>query len=107
MTALRYQACDVVDFDEAGLLFRAESRNTLATGPVEGTKVSKERITAALCANATGTEKLRPFVIGKVSVLRSAVFGGKISTLSINKNAWMTQKLFQSERQPAEYKGAL
>lgn len=38
---------------------------TLATAPLAGTKKSKERITVAFCANATGSDCLKPVVIGQ------------------------------------------
>ena len=45
--------------DETGLN-RLEPDATLATGPVKGKKKNKERITVALCANATGMDKQKP-----------------------------------------------
>ena len=51
--------------DETGLFFRLEPNKTLATGPVSGTKKCKQRISVALCANADGSDKLKPLVIGK------------------------------------------
>ena len=50
---------------ETGLFYCLLPNSTLATGPVSGKKKQKERITIALCANATGTDKLVPLVIGK------------------------------------------
>ena len=60
-----YELCDIYNMDETGLFFRLEPNTTLATGPVSGTKKCKQRITDALCANADGSHKLKPLVIGK------------------------------------------
>ena len=56
---------DIYNMDETGLFYRLLPNSTLATGPVRGKKKQKERITVALCANATGTDKLIPLVIMK------------------------------------------
>ena len=56
-----YDPQDIYNMDETGLL----PNSTLATGLVSGKNKQKEKITVALCANATGTDKLVPLVIGK------------------------------------------
>ena len=43
---------------------------TLSSTPVRGQKKDKTRITVLLGANATGTDKLKPWVIGKSQRLR-------------------------------------
>ena len=65
LTKLPCQAADVFNFDETGLLYQAEPRASLSAGAIKGKKVSKERLTIALCTNVTGTERFKPFVIGK------------------------------------------
>ena len=80
--------------DETGLL----PNSTLATGLVSGKNKQKEKITVALCANATGTDKLVPLVIGKSAHQRCF---GKTFNPSVyvkytsNKKAWMTGVVFQ------------
>lgn len=61
-----YDPEDIFNLDETGLFYRLGPNYTLATKKVSGTKKSKDRITVALAANATGTTKIKPFVIPKV-----------------------------------------
>ena len=84
--------------DETGLFFRLEPNKTLATGPVSGTKKCKQRITVALCANADGSHKLKPLVIGKSA--RPRCFPKTFDVQSVvnyhhNQKAWMTAIVFQ------------
>ncbi|KDQ06624.1 hypothetical protein BOTBODRAFT_78570, partial [Botryobasidium botryosum FD-172 SS1] len=51
--------------DETAVFYRLAPNSTLATGPVKGTKRDKARMTVLLTANATGTVKEHPLVIGK------------------------------------------
>lgn len=54
--------------DESGLFFRLLPDRTFVAASektVPGRKVAKERITFLLCANADGSHKLNPLVIGK------------------------------------------
>ena len=65
---------------------------------VSGKKKQKERITVALCSNATGTDKLVPLVIGKSA--RPRCFGKTFDPsvyvkYTHNKKAWMTSAVFQ------------
>ena len=93
-----YDPQDIYNMDETGLFYRLLPNSTLATGPVSGKKKQKERITVALCANATGTDKLVPLVIGKSAHPRCF---GKTFNPSVyvkytsNKKAWMTGVVFQ------------
>jgi hypothetical protein len=61
----QYQPGDVFNCDETGLYWKMEPTRGLSTGPIPGTKQSKERITVLLTCNATGTEKLIPLFIHK------------------------------------------
>ena len=84
--------------DETGLFYRLQPNSTLATGPVSGKKKQKERITVALCANATGTDKQVPLVIKKSA--RPGSFDKKFNSsvyvkYTSNKKAWMTGVVFQ------------
>ena len=69
----------------------------LATHRLAGHKKNKERLTIALCANADGSHKLNPLVIGKFAKPRC--FNINISNLSVmyhnNKKAWMLTTIFQ------------
>ena len=71
---------------------------TLSSTPVRGQKKDKTRITVLLGANATGTDKLKPWVIGKsqcpipflrVNLDRLLVFYRK------NQKAWMNSTVFE------------
>ena len=93
-----YDPNDIYNMDETGLFYRLLPNATLATGPVSGKKKQKERITVALCANATGTDKLVPLVIGKSE--RPRCFGKTFNPnvyvkYTHNKKAWMTGAVFQ------------
>ena len=68
-----YDPDDIFNLDETGLFFRLGPSYTLATTKVSGTKKSKDRLTVALTSNATGSTKLKPFVISKVN--RPRCFG--------------------------------
>ncbi|XP_046663035.1 jerky protein homolog-like [Homalodisca vitripennis] len=87
--------------DETGLNFKLLPRKTLATAKEKsapGFKVSKERITVALCSNASGTHKLPLFVIGKSAKPR-AFKTLDMSKLPVyyrsQKSAWMDSHLFK------------
>ncbi|XP_057667238.1 jerky protein homolog-like [Diorhabda carinulata] len=59
---------NVYNADETGLNWKALPRKTLASRrelAVLGPKISKDRITALACANATGSHRLPTLVIGK------------------------------------------
>lgn len=87
----------VYNMDETGLFFRLEPDSTLAIGLVRGKKKSKERLTVALCANSTGTHKLKPLIIGKSKKPRCfGSFNPSVyATYTFNKKAWMTGVLFE------------
>lgn len=62
----------------------------------KGTKKARDRITVALCCNSDGSEKMKPFVIGKA--LKPRCFRNFNVILYANytatKKAWMTMVLF-------------
>jgi hypothetical protein len=62
----QYQLCDVYNLDETGLFFRMlPDRSLTTTDKSKGAKKPKERISIMLCANADGTHKVKPLIIGK------------------------------------------
>ena len=63
----RYKPEDIFNMDETGLFYRMEPDKTLhfKGQTCSGGKQSKERITIAVTANMSGTEKLELLVIGK------------------------------------------
>ena len=96
-TLSEYALADIYNFDETGLFFRLEPNRTLATGPVSGSKICKERITLGVCANADGSDKIKPFVIGKSARPRCFPRNWDVQQLVTYRNntkAWMTAELF-------------
>ncbi|XP_046608718.1 tigger transposable element-derived protein 6-like [Neodiprion virginianus] len=95
-----YDLRDIYNTDETGLFFNLLPSKTLAEkgDPCHGGKQSKQRLTVLLTANADGSDKLRPLVIGKSQKPRC--FKGVKSfptEYAANKKAWMTGALFESQ----------
>jgi hypothetical protein len=71
---------------------------TLSTKPVPGRKKDKTRITVLLGVNATGTDKLKPWVIGNAKRPRPL---SKVNLEHLpvyyrgNKKAWMNSGVFE------------
>ncbi|CAB4419840.1 unnamed protein product [Rhizophagus irregularis] len=93
----RYSLDDVYNADETGLFFRMTPNETLAHGPINGTKKDKTRVTVMLASNAFGNHKLKPLVIGK-SLKPRAFHDIQTSRLPVtykaNKKAWMKHDIF-------------
>ncbi|CAF5063826.1 unnamed protein product, partial [Rotaria magnacalcarata] len=88
---------DVFNADETGLFYRATPDRSLVLSKEEckGGKKSKERLTVLLCSNLTGTEKLKPVVIGKSQRPRcfKNITTSKLPvTWLSNRTAWMTSQ---------------
>lgn len=62
-----YSSDDIYNADETALLFKAVPNRSLVISKEQckGGKRSKERYTVLLCSNSSGTDKLKPLVIGK------------------------------------------
>lgn len=95
----QYKDEDVFNVDETGLFYKAMPDRSLVCPreSCKGGKKSKERYTVMLCSNSTGTEKLKPLVIGKSA--RPRCFGRlNIQNLPVqwksNRTAWMNALLF-------------
>lgn len=85
--------------DESGLFFRLLPDKTFVAASEKtspGRKTSKERITFLLCANADGSHKLNPLVIGKSAKPRCFNQKGFKNLLEYasSKKAWMNSQLF-------------
>ncbi|KAG0148957.1 hypothetical protein CROQUDRAFT_29526, partial [Cronartium quercuum f. sp. fusiforme G11] len=86
------------DLELHSLFFLSMPPNkVLATEQKAGVKVDKSQITYPPCANANGTHKLNPLVIGSSAKLKS--FRGKPAhyygfQYTSNKNTWMTGKIY-------------
>ncbi|CAH0721898.1 unnamed protein product, partial [Brenthis ino] len=93
-----YELKDVFNADEIGLFFKCLPDKTLIfkNEKCHGGKHSKERLTILLATNMTGSEKLKPLVIGKAKKPRC--FSGCKSLpldYDANKKAWMTADIFK------------
>ena len=95
---------DVFNADETGVCFGAQPHKTLATGRVSSVKHVNDRITVMLCCYATGTERLKPLVIGKPNRPRCWAPRGGTPRFSptdyvhyySNSAAWCTREIFNS-----------
>lgn len=90
---------NVFNADETALFFKCLPDKTfeLKDEKCHGGKHSKERVTVLLASNMSGTNMLKPFVIGKAKNPRC--FKGVKSLpvqYSANKKAWMNAELFAS-----------
>jgi hypothetical protein len=93
-----YRQEDIFNADETGLFYRMPPGRTLATSSnVPGHKKDKTRITVLLGCNSTGSEKLKPLVIGTARNPRSL---NKVNRALLpveyhaNKKAWMRSDIF-------------
>jgi DDE superfamily endonuclease/Tc5 transposase DNA-binding domain/CENP-B N-terminal DNA-binding domain len=109
---------NIFNADETALFFRMLPTQTLATTAQKGTKKDKERVTILLTANATGTTKLKPLIIGRsaqpryvsgaFSLLNVSIYTvsprcfGRTKMSSLphvtyrsNQKAWMTMTVFE------------
>ncbi|CAG8742791.1 2285_t:CDS:2 [Rhizophagus irregularis] len=71
---------------------------TLATRRISGRKKNKERLSIALCANADGSHKLPPLIIGKYAnprCFKNINIRNLSMTYRNNNKAWMLTTLFQ------------
>jgi DDE superfamily endonuclease/Tc5 transposase DNA-binding domain len=95
-----YHLDDIYNMDETGLFWKLLPDRTLASEQLPGGKLHKERISVALCCNASGTHKLDPwFIHNRLKPRCFGYHGIKIQTLPLkwraNKKAWMTGKIFR------------
>lgn len=95
-----YEPRDIYNTDETGLFYRLMPSKTydFKGSECHGGKQSKERLTVLLCANADGTDKMKPLVIGKSARPRCFKNIRDYGTLPVryenNKTAWMTSAIF-------------
>lgn len=93
----KYEPKDIYNCDETGLFYRLMPDRTLAFKgeSCHGGKKSKERLTALLCCNADGSDKLNPLIIGKSKNPRCFKNVKKLPCdYTSNKTAWMTSNIF-------------
>ncbi|XP_043252523.1 jerky protein homolog-like [Colletes gigas] len=89
---------NIYNMDESGLFWKALPTKSLSTEKsVAGLKIKKDRITFGLCANVTGTNKIKPFVVHKYKkprALKHSLHRLPVCYKS-QKNAWVDRSLFQ------------
>jgi hypothetical protein len=89
---------DIFNLDKVGLFYNAQPKKTLALKgeKCQGGKGYKDGVTFLLCCNADGSEKLRPFIVGKFEKPRcSKGWKHYPSEYKSPKNGWMTGRLFR------------
>lgn len=93
--------CQIYNCDETGIFYKTSSKRTLASSEEHhalGRKANKQRITAHLCSNATGDNKLRLMIIGQSRKPR--VFSDfpvdDFAFYKGNRSSWMTREFFQN-----------
>ena len=86
----------LLNMDETALFFQAFPTKTIGMKERKGIKQSKARITVALTSNATGSIKIKPFLIGhskKPRCFKDFNYQ-KYCHYYANSRAWMTTDLF-------------
>ena len=92
-----YDPKDIYNCDETGIFYKCLPNKTLTFKGEEthGTKQSKERVTAMVCANMTGCDKVPLLIIGKAKKPRCFKNVQTLPTeYRANAKAWMTSVLF-------------
>lgn len=93
-----YDYENVYNADETGLLYRSLLNRTLVSATekeVAGHKLIKDRLTVMFCANADGSHKIPPLLIGKSKKPRCFKEGQPLPIDYIHqKKAWMTTDIF-------------
>ena len=93
----QYCADGIYNADETGVFYRLLPDKTLEFKKVDchDGKKSKERLTALVCANVTGNDKLPRLIIGKSANPRCFKNKKTLPTpYTSNKKAWMTSEIF-------------
>ncbi|MFS1564416.1 MAG: hypothetical protein ACL7AX_13685 [Candidatus Arsenophonus phytopathogenicus] len=91
----------VYNIDETGVNFKKLPKKTFVSASEKsapGFKLNKERITVALCTNATGTHRLPLFCVGKSKNPRAFKHLNKAALpvcYKAQKSAWMDSYLFK------------
>ena len=90
-----YSPADIYNADETAFFYKLMPNKTLEFkgNKCFGGKSSKERITALLCTNSTGMDKLKPFIIGKPRCFKGVQH--LPCEYRHNTKAWMTSVVFE------------
>jgi hypothetical protein len=93
ITELNLSPVQIYNADESALYWKMLPDKTLVLSQEKnapGRKTIKERVTFLLCANADGSNKLKPLVIGKAQNPRAFKNAQIPVDYKASKNAWMT-----------------
>ena len=89
---------DIYNMDETGLNYRALPKRSLGSQPRKGCKLAKERATAVLCTNATGTHRLPLMIIGSAAKPQCFSNWDPLRDANVvyesNKSSWMDRNKF-------------
>lgn len=96
----QYESRNTYNMDETGLFWKTSPEATLSTRQLEGKKRPKARITANMCCNADGSDKVPIWFIGYHKTPRcflnsQIVMANLLMTWRYNKTAWMTGVIFK------------
>ena len=94
-----FELKNIFNMDETALFFKMlPDRSLTIDSKTKGVKKMKDRLSIAFACNADGSEKLKPFVIGKT--LKPRCFKNfcpdPYVSHKANKKAWMTATIFES-----------
>lgn len=91
-----YNEEDIFNVDEIGLFWKMMPSRGLSTQYLPGLKKEKTRITLVFCVNATGSDRMPVWIIGKSRTLR-ALRNTSVSAVGAcwrwNQRAWMDTKI--------------
>ena len=93
-----YLQQDIYNMDETAFFYQLIPDRSLATKLWEGGKQSKHRMTVVVCTNATGSDKIPLWFIGKhlhPCCLKNINMNNLGCQYVANKKAWMTGELFR------------
>ena len=98
----KYKLSDIYNCDETGLYIRGLHNKAYVPANAEnfGGKVQKDRISALLCCNLDGSDKLKPLLIGKSKKPRGFPQNFETSKQfpvhwTYSSKAWMTGPIFK------------
>lgn len=97
---MQYSPRDIFNIDESGIFFNLFPNRTLHIKgeKCHGGTLSKQRITAVFTCNSDGSEKLKPWIIGKSENPRAFKNKDRTKfrcTYSSQKNAWVDTPAFR------------
>lgn len=94
------ESFEIYNADETGLYWKALPKNTVTSKKEKnapGFKPSKQRISVLFCANADGSHRIKPLVVGNAK--RPRALRNSMDHLPVvwraNKKAWFTQDIFK------------